>query len=709
MNHDEYNQESLTNVNKQAQEALQQQIERQRLVMAIAVRIRESLRLNEVLNTTVAEVRQFLQADRVFIYRFAPNYSGCVVVESVGDDWRAVLNAQVEDTYFMETHGEKYRQGGLQAIADIYTEDISECHRDLLIQFQVKANLVVPILQGEKLWGLLVTNQCGTSRHWQSWEIDLLQQLATQVGIAIQQSELYEQVRAELKERKQAEQKVREQAALLDIATDAILVRDFHSQILFWNKAAERLYGWQAHEAIGKNSEELLFKESSAQLELVRKHVFEHGSWQGELNKITKSGKEIIVESRWTLMFDESGQPKSILTVDTDITEKKQLQAQFLRAQRMESLGTLASGIAHDLNNILTPIMASIQLLALKSSSTDARNQQLLKILEHNSKRAADLVKQILTFARGSETRGVTLQIEPLLLEIEQILNSTFPKSIKITKHLPPESLWTIQADPTQIHQVLMNLCVNARDAMPGNGTLSIFAENLLVDKNFAKMNLDAEVGPYVVITIADTGFGIPPLILERIFEPFFTTKESGKGTGLGLSTVIGIVKNHGGFVKVNSEIGKGSQFQVFLPAVKDRAKQQVEDLDLPAGQGELILIVDDEAAIVEITKTSLEDYNYKTLTAKNGIEAIALYAQHQDKISMVLMDIMMPSMDGLTAIRILQEMNPQLKIIAISGITGNNQLAEAANAGVDAFLRKPYNIYDLVHAIHNIFHQVTQ
>ncbi|MBC1215122.1 response regulator [Trichormus variabilis ARAD] len=709
MNHDEYNQESLKNVNKQAQEALQQQIERQRLVMAIAVRIRESLRLNEVLNTTVAEVRQFLQADRVFIYRFAPNYSGCVVVESVGDNWRAVLNAQVEDTYFMETHGEKYRQGGLQAIADIYAEDISECHRDLLIQFQVKANLVVPILQGEKLWGLLVTNQCGTSRHWQSWEIDLLQQLATQVGIAIQQSELYEQVRAELKERKQAEQKVREQAALLDIATDAILVRDFHSQILFWNKAAERLYGWQAHEAIGKNSEELLFKESSSQLELVRNHVLEHGSWQGELNKITKSGKEIIVESRWNLMFDESGQPKSILTVDTDITEKKQLQAQFLRAQRMESLGTLASGIAHDLNNILTPIMASIQLLALKSSSNDARNHQLLKILEHNSKRAADLVKQILTFARGSETRGVTLQIEPLLLEIEQILNSTFPKSIKITKHLPPENLWTIQADPTQIHQVLMNLCVNARDAMPGNGTLSIFAENLLVDKNFAKMNLDAEVGPYVVITIADTGFGIPPLILERIFEPFFTTKESGKGTGLGLSTVIGIVKNHGGFVNVNSEIGKGSQFQVFLPAVEDRAKQQVEDLDLPAGQGELILIVDDEAAIVEITKTSLEDYNYKTLTAKNGIEAIALYAQHQDKISMVLMDIMMPSMDGLTAIRILQEMNPQLKIIAISGITGNNQLAEAANAGVNAFLRKPYNIYDLVHAIHNIFHQVTQ
>ncbi|MBD2344098.1 hybrid sensor histidine kinase/response regulator [Anabaena subtropica] len=705
MNDDEYDKKSLTNVSKQTPEALQQQIEQQQLVMAIAVRIRQSLRLNEVLNTTVAEVRQFLHADRVFIYRFEPDYSGFVVVESVGDDWAAVLNVQVEDTYFMETHGERYRQGRFQAVADIYTEHLSECHRDLLAQFQVKANLAVPILQGEKLWGLLVTNQCRASRQWQSWEIDLLQQLATQVGIAIQQSELYEQVRAELKERKQAEQKIREQAALLDIATDAILVRDFHHQILYWNKAAERLYGWQAHEVIDKNTDEL-FKDNSSQLELAHQNVIEHGSWQGELNKVTKSGKEIIVESRWTLMFDELGQPKSILSVDTDITEKKQLQAQFLRAQRMESLGTLASGIAHDLNNILTPIMSSIQMLSLKPPHIDARHQQILKILEHNSKRAADLVKQILTFARGYEGRGVTLQIEPLLLEVEQILNSTFPKSIKISKHLPTQELWTIKADPTQIHQVLMNLCVNARDAMSDGGNLSISAENLLVDENFARMNLDAQVGPYVVITISDTGFGIPPLVLERIFEPFFTTKESSEGTGLGLSTVIGIVKNHGGFVNVHSEVGKGSQFEVFLPSVEDKAKQQLENFNLPVGKGELILVVDDEAAILEITKASLEDYNYKVLIASNGIEAIALYAQHQENISLVLMDMMMPSLDGLTAIRILQEMNPQVKIMAMSGIARDNQLVEAANAGVDAFLGKPYNIYDLTHAIHNVLNQ---
>ncbi len=247
-----------------------------------------------------------------------------------------------------------------------------------------------------------------------------------------------------------------------------------------------------------------------------------------------------------------------------------------------------------------------------------------------------------------------------------------------------------------------MNLCVNARDAMPKGGTLSISAENLFVDENFAKMNLNAQVGPYIVITISDTGFGISPVILERIFEPFFTTKEPGKGTGLGLSTVIGIVKNHNGFVKVSSEVSKGSQFQVYLPALNKSTKQQAENLELPNGNGELILVVDDEAAILEISKTLLEDHNYKTLTAINGIEAISLYAQHQNQISMVLMDMMMPSMDGLTAIGIMQQMNPQVKIMGISGMVTDSQIVEAANAGINIFLKKPYTFRQLLHAIND-------
>lgn len=686
---------------KQAELALQQHIEQQRLITAIAQRIRASLNLDEVLNTTVVEVRQFLQADRVFIYRFQADYSGTVVVEAVGAGWASALHVKVEDTYFMETAGEEYRQGRIQAVPDIYTAGLTQCHCDLLTQFQIKANLAVPILAGEKLWGLLVVNQCSAPRLWQQWEIDLINQLSTQVSIAIQQSELYQQVQAELVERKQAEQKIREQAALLDIATDAIVVRNLSHEILFWNRGAERLYGWSTEEAIGKNANELLYKKIPPQLEEVLKTVVEKGEWHGELHQVTKDGVEIIVEGRWTLVRDEAGNPKSILVVNTNITEKKQLEAQFLRAQRLESLGTLASGIAHDLNNILTPILTSSQLLVLKLSSLDERNQHLLKIIESNSKRGADLVKQILTFARGSEGKRIPLQIEHLLSEIQHIAQSTFPKSININTNLPTTKLWTVLADSTQIHQVLMNLCVNARDAMPNGGALDLKAENVVIDETYAKMHFDAQVGKYVAIAISDTGVGIPPHLLDRIFEPFFTTKEQGKGTGLGLSTVIGIVKDHGGFLKVASNIGTGTQFQVYLPAGLYNTSQQSETLELHNGKGETILVVDDESAILEIIKTSLEEYNYTILTASNGIEAITLYSQRQNEISIVLLDMMMPSMDGLTTIRVLQQMNPQVKIIVMSGIAATSQLAEVA--GVNIFLNKPYTIKELLQAIEQV------
>jgi len=530
-------------------------------------------------------------------------------------------------------------------------------------------------------------------------EIDLLKQLATQVAIAIQQSTLFEQVQTELVERQHAEQKIREQAALLDIARDAILVRDLNNQILFWNKGAERLYGWQAEEAFGKNANELLYKETMP-LEEALKTVTLGGQWDGELHKVTKSGKEIIVESRWTLVRDEQGQPKSILSVDTDITQKKQLEAQFLRAQRLESIGTLAGGIAHDLNNVLAPILMSAQLLQMKIS--DERSQRLLKTVEANAKRGGALVKQVLSFARGVEGKRSIIQVRHLISEIKHIAIETFPKSIEFYMDLAPE-LWSVSGDATQLHQVIMNLCVNARDAMPDGGTLSISAENLFIDENYARMNLEATVGPYIVITVADTGMGIPPEIVDRIFEPFFTTKEQGKGTGLGLSTVIGIIKSHGGFVDVYSEVGQGTQFKVYLPAVEETQTQLVKDMELPIGNGELLLVVDDEAAICEVTKTSLETYAYRVLTASDGIEAIALYAQHKDEISLVLVDMMMPSMDGLTTIRTLQKINPKVKIIAVSGLDSSDKVSVAMSAGVKAFLSKPYTAQDLLKIINSV------
>ena len=504
-------------------------------------------------------------------------------------------------------------------------------------------------------------------------------------------------------ERKHSERKIREQAALLDVATDAIFVCDLKNQILFWNKAAEHLYGWKSQEAIGSHTAQLWQEKSSSQFQSSFNTLIKNGAWEGELKQITKSGVEIIVESRWTLVPEFDSNSQAILVVNTDITQKKQLEGQFFRAQRLESIGTLASGIAHDLNNVLAPILMTAQLL--ESQLHDDRSKRLLPIIVNNAKRGANLVKQVLSFTRGIEGDRAPLQLKHLITEIQQVIRETFPKTIQVTIQIDTD-LWTISANATQLHQVLMNLCVNARDAMPDNGTLTISAENLFIDENYAKMNIEAKVGNYISIIISDTGIGMSSQIIDRIFEPFFTTKELGKGTGLGLSTVLGIVKSHGGFINVYSEPRKGSKFQVYLPALQIPEINEDSEPHLPIGNGELILVVDDEDSIRDITKTSLETFNYKAMTACDGIEAIALYAEHRNEIVIVLTDIVMPIMDGLTTIRTLKKINPMVKIIAVSGLISSEKMNSVTEIGVKAFLSKPYTAEQLLQTIGTVKNQ---
>lgn len=409
-------------------------------------------------------------------------------------------------------------------------------------------------------------------------------------------------------------------------------------------------------------------------------------------------------EIRWmmvksSLFYDQADQPLRMIGLHMDITEKKQLEVQFLRAQRLESLGSLASGIAHDLNNLLTPILSIVEILPLKNPNLNEQTRNMLKTLENSAERGANLVKQILSFARGSEGNQSCLQMAHLLKEIKQIFQETLPKSIHLQTNLAPD-LWTISGDATQLHQVFMNLCVNARDAMPNGGTLSIVAENVVLDEQQARLYLEAHAGLYAVITVSDTGMGISPDILHRIFDPFFTTKEIGKGTGLGLSAVLGIVKRHNGFVDVQSEVGKGSQFKVFFPACESPSMPQENDLEMYSGNQELILVVDDEAAICEITKTTLEAYNYRVITASDGVEAIALFAGHRENLQCVLMDIMMPSMDGLATIPLLQRFNPNAYIVAMSGLHSPEIMAQAERMGFQSFLSKPFTTKDLLQVL---------
>ncbi len=505
----------------------------------------------------------------------------------------------------------------------------------------------------------------------------------------------------DITERQAAAQKIQEQAALLDIATDAIIVRDLDSQIQFWNNGATAIYGWLATEAIDRTTAQLFYPDTPPEtaVAIAFSSVLDRGSWQGELHKVTKTGTEVIVESRWTLVRDEAGNPRSILSVDTDITEKKSLEQQFLRAQRMESLGTLASGIAHDLNNVLTPIVGAAQLLPLTLPNLDDRSRRLLNMLVESSKRGSALVKQILTFARGLDGERTVLQVRHILTEIISVARQTFPKSIEIEVNYPSEDLWMVSVDATHIHQVLMNLFVNARDAMPNGGTIAASADNIVIDADYAQLRLP--LGSYILITIADTGMGMTRDMLDRIFDPFFTTKETG--TGLGLSTVQGIVTAHGGAIEVESEVGCGTSFKIYLPALYIKEVESPTTAEnLYDGQGRLVLVVDDETAIREITKESLETYNYRVMLASDGIEAIDTYTQNHHSIAIVLIDMMMPHLDTPSIILALQQINPKVQIVVMSG-SYLNLAAIVDKQQVSAVLTKPFTTAEMLQTLAEI------
>jgi PAS domain S-box-containing protein len=494
----------------------------------------------------------------------------------------------------------------------------------------------------------------------------------------------------DLTERNRVDEQIVEQAALLDRAQDAIVVRDLEGKTLFWNKGAERMYGWTRLEAVGVNLNALLYA-NLKKFDNANGLTISKGEWHGELQHLTKDKRELTIEARWTLIRDSDGNPKSVLAINTDITEKKKIEAQFMRAQRMESIGTLAGGIAHDLNNILAPIMMSIGIL--KKISDQPQAKTILNTIELSAQRGADIIRQVLTFARGLEGQRIEVQPRQLLVDVENIIRDTFPKDIRL-QFVVADDVWTILGDPTQIHQILLNLCVNARDSMPNGGNLTIHVENLPLDEYYAASRIETKPGRYVRFSVTDSGIGMSAELIDKIFEPFFTTKELNKGTGLGLSTVMAIVKSHDGIINVYSEPGRGTTFKLYLPAMEFCSKTsetEIEEASWPRGKGEVILVVDDEASILSITSQTLLAFGYRVLTATDGADALAIYIQHKDDIDVVLTDMMMPIMDGPASIQALMRVNPKVKIVAASGLSSHGLLGKATGVGVKHFLNKPY------------------
>ena len=504
-------------------------------------------------------------------------------------------------------------------------------------------------------------------------------------------------------ERAHADQRIREQAALLDKARDAIIAYDMDGTVVYWNKSAERLTGWSAEEMVGEPARERLYTdEQQEKLEECFATIEDKGEWTGELRQRTKDGEELVVESRWTLVRDNAGKPSSVLVINTDITERKQLEMQFLRSQRMESIGRLVGGIAHDLGNLLVPILLGVKVLQQRFDD-DTQVERTLSMIQKSAERGSDMVDQVLAFARGVDGERVTLAPGTIIEEVDKIIQETFPDRITVETDVD-DDLNTIVGDATQIQQVLMNLSVNARDAMPDGGTLSIEAQNVSLSEGDARRNIEAEPGPYVRITVSDTGTGIPDDALDKIFEPFFSTKPEGEGTGLGLSTAYSIVKSHDGFIDVRSEENQGTTFRLFLPVTlaENKETDTAPDPENTHGQGEVVLVVDDEEFIRDTAQQTLESAGYRAIVASDGEEALDLMDDYSDAVDAVITDLRMPNMNGHDLISVLHERYPALPIIAASGASDSE--AEAPlEAGARKFLPKPFTAEKLYAALHDV------
>jgi PAS domain S-box-containing protein len=507
-------------------------------------------------------------------------------------------------------------------------------------------------------------------------------------------------------ERRRAQDELREsERRFSDMLGNLQLVAatlDCDARITYCNDYLLRLTGWDREDVLGKSWFEV-FVPAEARPELKALHASLIAdlpdSWHHENEIVTRAGERRLISWNNTVLRSASGEVIGTASIGEDITDRKSLEKQLLRTQRMESLGTLAGGIAHDLNNLFMPILMGASLI--RRVETSEATRKAVDNIERCVRRGTDLVKQVLLFARGLGGSRIVIDTASIVKEVESIARSTFPKNVTFVTTISP-NLPMLSGDPTQLTQVLLNLCVNARDAMPAGGQITVSMGSTDVEPHYAAAHGGTGGGRYVVIEVADSGTGIAPEIIDRIFEPFFTTKETGQGTGLGLSTTIGIVRSHGGFLTVSSEAGRGSSFKVYFPALFDGAFVAAEGSDkeqeLPRGEGELILVVDDERAILDIIGQTLTAFGYEVFTAEDGAQAIDLFVRHRSRIALVLTDMAMPIIDGATLIGALRRIDPDVRIIAISG--GPAEAAKVERSGISHFLAKPLTAETLLRSV---------
>ena len=528
---------------------------------------------------------------------------------------------------------------------------------------------------------------------WFPWLIPLTAQLpgALFFNAIVESTDWFRHRRRHEAFRRQVELRLREQAALLDKAQDAIVVQDFQGKVLYSNPGATRLYGWDPETLMRDGLPTTAICVSDELRSQARAAAMETGEWVGELEQMTKSGQRIYAQSRWTLIRDERGKPNSLLMINTDHTEKKRLEARYLQAQRMEAVGAIAGGMAHDLNNALAPVLLGLEMLQRQPQTEDT--VQMLEAMQSNARRGTDMVRQVLLFARGEEGTPELVNVRQLVRETERMLRPMMPRTIALSSMVPGE-LWSIRFNSTRLCQVLVNLCLNARDAMPKGGTITLAVDNVEMDATEAAVIRGGKVGSYVAFTVADNGIGIAPENLEKIFEPFFTTKSADKGTGLGLTTVSHIVRAAGGFIHVESEVGVGTTFQVFLPRAD--VSNQTEMVRAVGDPRPCVVVVDDEHALHTLYSTTLETSGFRAVVVADTLEALTQIRRiGPARLAAVVIDGDLPGTDAQQLVEKVREQSSRMRVVWVRGRSSPPEIAQPF-----AVLERPVLAEALVEAV---------
>jgi PAS domain S-box-containing protein len=504
-------------------------------------------------------------------------------------------------------------------------------------------------------------------------------------------------VLTDITERKRAEEALKRQANLLELAHCAIFVRDLENRITFWNHRAEEVYGWTKPEAMGNAIHAFLKARFPVPFREYMAILTKEGRWEGELVQVTKAGRQITVLSRQAVQRDDSGNPLAILEINLDVTEARRIEQELRQAHKMEALGTLTSGIAHDFNNILASIIGFTELAEGRAVKGNDQEHLLRRVMEAGL-RGRELVKQLLTYSRKSEQEKVPLQLGSLVRETMNLLRASTPSTINIRVKVDNKSGF-ILADPAQMQQVLMNLCANAAHAMREHGG------TLDVELGGYSLSASDEMGPgpYLRLVVRDTGVGMPADIRDKVFDPFFTTKEQGEGTGLGLSIVHGIVKQHDGYITVESEPGKGSTFTVYFPMIAERPKASTPgEGTMPTGR-ERILFIDDEEALAEMGQEILSELGYQVESKTGSREALAILRLDPSRFDLVVTDQTMPEMTGIELAGEILAIRPDMPVILCTGFSHTASEESAKAAGIKAFVLKPLTKREIARTVRRV------